>query len=212
MPARLPQIARPALRSDARENRDRVLDAARDLFGERGLDVTMREVARRAEVGPATLYRRFPTKQALVDEAFDHELRACRTIVQEGSADPDPWHGFCSVVRRVGELNARNHGFVDAFMSAHPAATDFTAHRADMLRTLADLCRRAQEAGTMRADVVLDDLVLVIMAGRGLSAPSERVRLAAARRFSALAIEGFRASGASDPLPPVARVVGSLLR
>ncbi|HEY0216300.1 MAG TPA: helix-turn-helix domain-containing protein [Cellulomonas sp.] len=212
MPDPLPQMTRATLRSDARENRDRVLESARELFAERGLDVTMREIARRAEVGPATLYRRFPTKQALVDEAFGHELRACRAIVQEGAADPDPWRGFCSVVRRVGELNARNHGFVDAFLSAHPGATDFTAHRAELLGMLADLCRRAQQAGAMRPDVVLDDLVLVIMAGRGLTATSDRVRLAAARRFSALAVEGFRAGGASGPLPPVARVAGSLLR
>ena len=56
------------LRADAQENRDRILDAARALFSERGLDVSMREVARCAEVGPATLYRRFPTKQALIDD------------------------------------------------------------------------------------------------------------------------------------------------
>ena len=62
------------LRADAQENRDRILAAARALFAERGLDVGMREIARRAGVGPATLYRRFPTKQALIDEAFAVEL------------------------------------------------------------------------------------------------------------------------------------------
>jgi AcrR family transcriptional regulator len=207
MPERLPHI----LRSDAEDNRIRVLEAARELFSERGLDVPMRAIARRAEVGPATLYRRFPTKQALIEAAFTDELRACRAIVAEGCADPDPWRGFSSVLLRIGELNAHNQGFIDAFMSTFPDAVDFAAHRAGMLRSLAELCRRAQDAGAMRSDVVLDDLVLVLMAGRGVSAATNELRVAAARRFAALAIEGFRASGTPGILPPPARVTPFVL-
>jgi AcrR family transcriptional regulator len=81
--AQVPQM----LRADAQENRDRVLEAARDLFGRQGLGVTMREVARLADVGPATLYRRFPTKKHLVDAAFADEVRACRGIVEDACAD-----------------------------------------------------------------------------------------------------------------------------
>lgn len=193
------------LRADAEDNRERVLAAARELFSERGLDVTMRDIARRAEVGPATLYRRFPTKQELVEAAFAGELIACRSIVDDGCADPDPWRGFCSVLLRIGELNARNQGFVDAFMSTFPGAFDIAAHRAGMLRSLADLCRRAQEAGALRADFVLDDFVLVLLAGRGVSGAPIDVRLSGARRFSALMVEAFRASGAPGVLPPPAR-------
>ena len=88
-----------------------MLEAARALFSERGLAVPMREIARRAEVGPATLYRRFPTKQALIDAAFADEMRACRGIVRDGCADPDPWRGLSAVVRDITELNAVNQGF-----------------------------------------------------------------------------------------------------
>ncbi|BCY10077.1 TetR/AcrR family transcriptional regulator [Actinoplanes sp. L3-i22] len=207
MTDRLPQM----LRSDARDNRDRVLAAARQLFSERGLDVPMREIARRAEVGPATLYRRFPTKQELVDEVFADELHACAGIVRAGCADPDPWRGLCTVIRDVAELNARNQGFVDAFASAYPGAVDVGAHRLDMLRSLAELTRRAQRAGALRADFVLDDLVLVFLAGRGLPATTPEVRLAAARRLAALAIEAFRASGTTGVLPAPARVIGAVL-
>jgi AcrR family transcriptional regulator len=181
------------LRSDAEENRERVLDAARAAFAERGLEVPMREVARRAGVGPATLYRRFPTKQALVDEAFADELRACRAIVDEGSADPDAWRGLCEIITRIGELNARNQGFVDAVLTAYPAAFDVRAHRSDMLRSLAELCRRATKSGSVRADFTLDDLVLAFLAGRGLRGSTSEERLARSRRFSALMIEAFRA-------------------
>ena len=184
---RLPHL----LRADARDNRDRVLEAARALFAERGLDVPMREIARRARVGPATLYRRFPTKQALVDEAFHRELSACSSIVRDGCADPDPWRGLSSVIRGITELNAQNQGFVDTFLSSHPGGIDFAAHRADMLRLLAGLCRRAKKAGTVRADFVLDDVILVFLAGRALANTPPEVRLAAAQRFSTLALDAI---------------------
>ena len=179
-----------------------VLAAARTLFAERGLDVPMREVARRAGVGPATLYRRFPTKQALIEEVFVDEMRACRAIVAEASADPDPWHGFCAFLTRIGELNARNQGFTDAFVSTYPDAADFAAHRAAMLRSLAGLMRRAQHAGSLRPDARIDDVVLVLMAGRGLSAATTEGRVAAARRFAALAAGALRSSPEHVPLPP----------
>jgi AcrR family transcriptional regulator len=204
---RLPHL----LRSDAQENRDRVLAAARSLFSERGLDVPIREIARRAGVGPATLYRRFPTKQALIDLAFAHEVKQCREIVRDAWADQDPWRGMCSVIHGLAELNARNQGFVDAFMTALPGAVDFAAHRADLLRMIAELCRRAKQTGALRPDFVLDDLILVLMAGRGLSAAPPDVRLAAARRFAALILEALHASPTTATLPPPARVAPAVL-
>lgn len=185
------------LRSDAKDNRERVLEAARALFSEHGLDVPMREVARHAEVGPATLYRRFPTKQALIDEAFADELKSCRLIVEDGCADPDPWRGFCSVIERLLVLNVRNQGFVNAFLSASPEAVMFSQHRDALLRLLAELAERALRGGRLRHDFVIGDLVLVLLAGRGLSSTLTATREAAARRFAALAIDGFREANAN---------------
>jgi AcrR family transcriptional regulator len=209
MAARLPQM----LRADAQDNRDRILEAARGLFSEQGVDVTMRDIARRAEVGPATLYRRFPTKALLVDEAFADELRACRAIVEGGCSDPDPWRGFCSVIEQLTSLNVRNQGFVDAFMSANPEIDPFVAHRDSMLRMLTALARRAQAAGSLRGDFVIDDLVLILLAGRGLSSSissgAPAGRSAAAARFAALAIQAFRASDANVRLPRPARLASN---
>ncbi|RPF20722.1 TetR/AcrR family transcriptional regulator [Myceligenerans xiligouense] len=200
------------LRSDAQDNRDRILAAGRELFAERGLDVTMREVARRAGVGPATLYRRFPARQSLLDAVFADELRVCRGIVEEGRADPDPWRGFTSVVERISVLNVGNQGFVDAFMAESPGSDSFAEHRAALLPRLADLARRAQEAGRLRADFVLDDLVIVLLAGRGLAASRSAGSVAVARRFAALAIEAFRASDTNLPLPQGTAVAARLVR
>ncbi|MDV3126646.1 TetR/AcrR family transcriptional regulator [Mycobacterium sp. 21AC1] len=194
------------LRSDARDNRDRAVKAARELFAERGIDITMREVARRAGVGPATLYRRFPTKQLLVDAAFEDELHSCRGIVEDGCADPEPWRGFCSVIEQISVLNSRNQGFVDAFVSTHPEPDTFAAHRRLLLGMLTDLTRRAKSAGGLRHDFVIDDLVLVLLAGRGLTSIAPAARETAARRFAALAIDSFRESEANEPLPRAPRL------
>jgi AcrR family transcriptional regulator len=199
------------LRSDAQDNRDRVLEAARELFAESGLGVTMRQIARRAGVGPATLYRRFPTKQDLVLEAFTDELGACSAVVREAAADPDPWRGFCSVIERVTVLNARNQGFTDAFMAEYPSAVDFAAHRVALTREIAAISRRAIAAGELRADFVLDDFMLVLLAGRGLTTVPARDRAAAARRFAALAIEGLRAGDANYSLPKSPRLASRII-
>jgi hypothetical protein len=95
------------------------------------------------------------------------------------------------VLTRVGELNARNQGFTDAVLSSRPES--IVAHRAEMMHTLADLCRRARNDGRLREGVGIDDLLLVLMAGRGISGSTAAVRADRARRFASLAIEAFRA-------------------
>ncbi|WFR65759.1 helix-turn-helix domain containing protein [Curtobacterium flaccumfaciens] len=202
----------PHLRADARENRDRVLRAARDLFGSRGLDVTMRDVARHAGVGPATVYRRFPTRQDLVDAAFDDELELCRSIVLDGAGEPDPWQGFRSVVERIVELNARNQGFVDALVVEGQVSDRLVRHRRELLHALAGLSVRAKATGALRPDFVVDDLLLVLLAARGLRGDDPAERLVAARRFAALALDSFRASEVNARLPEPARVAGAALR
>src|ERR1700689_1118757 len=171
----------------------------------------MREIARRAGVGPATLYRHFPTKETLVTEALAGQMHACRAIVDEGLADPDPWHGFCLGIERICELHARNRGFTAAFITAFPNAMDFAADREYALRSIAGLARRARDAGRLRPDFVLDDLILMLMANSGIRATSTAAAVAASRRFAALAIQAFQASPKAAPLPPAARLAPVVL-
>ena len=194
------------LRSDARDNRDRILQVARDTFARDGLGVSMREVARRAGVGPATLYRRFPTKEALVTEAFGEQMARCTTIVEEGLADPDAWRGLRTVIEHVCVLHALDRGFTAAFVTAFPQAVDFTEERTRVLRSLAELIRRAKDAGGLRRDFVLDDLILLIMANSGIRATSREAAAAASRRFAALLIQSISARPAVGPLPPAVRL------
>jgi AcrR family transcriptional regulator len=193
------------LRSDARDNRERILDAARAVFAADGLNVPMREIARRAGVGPATLYRRFPTKEALVTEAFTDQIHACHRVVDEALAEPDPWRGLCLVIEKICELHALDRGFTAAFMSAYPNAIDLTSAREHALTSIAGLARRAKDTGHLRLDFVVDDLILILMANSGIQAGSPAATVAASRRFAALAIQALRATPETTPLPPLAR-------
>jgi AcrR family transcriptional regulator len=182
------------LRSDARDNRELILEAARAAFAAEGPNVPMREIARRAGVGPATLYRRFPTKETLAAEALGDQIRACYAIVDEAAADPDPWHGFRLVIEGLFELNVRNRDLAAAFMATFPKAMNVTADREHALNSLAELTRRAKDAGRLRPDFTLDDLILMLMASRGLHAASPAALAAASRRLATLTIRAFQAS------------------
>ncbi|MET9230857.1 helix-turn-helix domain-containing protein [Lentzea sp. NPDC003310] len=174
------------LRSDARDNRDRIMAVAREVFAVEGLDVPMREIARRAGVGPATLYRRFPTKEALVVEAFSEQMAACTAAVEDGLAHPDPWEGFCLTVREVCRLHVLDRGFAAAFTSAYPKAIDFAEVRDTSFRSLAVLIRRAKATGRLRADFSVDDVVLLLMASSGVRNGTPAI----ARRLATLFLEG----------------------
>jgi AcrR family transcriptional regulator len=179
-------------RSDAVENRSRLLASARMLFARDGLEVPMREIARDARVGPATLYRHFPTKQHLATEAFTAEMQACRAVVDDGLADPSPWRGLCRVIERLSVLHARNRGFTEAFLATFPDAVDLATERRAALDAVAELARRARTDGDLRTDFSPQDLVLTLMATRGLDALPESARVAASRRLAELVIGGLR--------------------
>ena len=193
----------PSLRADARHNRDRILDVARTLFADRGLDVPMTAVARRAGVGAATLYRRFPTKEALVTAVFADEFSRCATVVDDALADPDAWRGFHAAVEALCAMQAADRGFCAAFVTAFPDAIDVERERDRALSGLAGLVRRAQDAGRLRADVTVGDLVLLLLANRGLVADSADEARAASRRLVGFVLDALRADRSRpEPLPP----------
>jgi AcrR family transcriptional regulator len=194
-----------ALRVDARNNRTRIVESARELFAEAGLDVTMTDIARRSGVGVATLYRRFPTKESLVTEAFAEQIEECASFVDDALADPDPWRAFRAVVEQVCAMQAVDKGFTAAFISEFPAVDCYDQLRARAERGLTALIERAKDAGALRADFTTDDLVLLLLANSGIVAETPEAAQAASRRLVARMLHAFRADGA-EPLPPAPRL------
>lgn len=191
-----------ALRADARENRERILRAAREAYALHGIDVPISAIARRAGVGVATLYRRFPTRACLIGEAFAEQLAECAGVLDEALADPDPWRAFCTVFRKVCAMQAADRGFTHAFLSRFPHEAGYAGERDRAEEGLALLVRRAQEAGALRPDFDVSDVVLALLANNGVVNGVRPEAAAASRRLVGYLVESFRATPSARPLPP----------
>lgn len=187
------------LRADALDNRIRIVEVARETFAAVGLDVTMREIARRAGVGVATLYRRFPTKELLVTEVFADQVATCVAAVDEALTQGDPWRGFCSVIEKACSMQALDRGFTAAFLAALPDAVDFAPSIDRNARGFAELTRRAKASGHLRADFTHHDLKLLLMANGGIVADTPAAALRASRRLVALLLQALHAHPADPP-------------
>ncbi|MET8059025.1 TetR/AcrR family transcriptional regulator [Streptomyces microflavus] len=193
-----------ALRSDARENRERILRAAREAYAIQGIDVPISAIARRAGVGVATLYRRFPTRASLITEAFAEQLAECAGALDAALKDPDPWRGFCTVLRKVCAMQAADRGFTHAFLTRFPGESEYAEKRDRAADGLALLVRRAKEAGALRPDFDASDVVLALLANSGVVNGAGPEAAAASSRLVGYLLESFRAAGAVRPLPPPA--------
>jgi AcrR family transcriptional regulator len=201
MPARSSQ--KLALRADALHNRNRILDVARQAFTTRGIDVPMATIARRAGIGVATLYRRFPTRESLILEVFADQFAACASIVDDALVDPDPWRGFRGFVERVCAMQVADRGLTEAFLGAFPSAVDHRPVRSRAEASFALLIQRAKDSGSLRGDFDRADLVLLLMANNGVIAASGAAAPAASRRFVAYLLQSFHADHARALPPPV---------
>lgn len=148
------------LRADAARNRARVLDAARSAFAEAGLDVGVEEIARRAGVGKGTLYRRFPTKEALVCAIFEDILVDFEQVSQEALSGEEVGEAFEHFLKTAGVMQASNQGFYDVV--SRGGAEVLTPEQRERFRAAAGgPLKRAQQAGVIRDDLVADDLLMI---------------------------------------------------
>jgi len=192
-----------ALRVDAARNREAILEAARQVFAESGTDAALEEIARRADVGIATLYRRFPTREDLVATAFEPRLHAYRAAAEAAVAAPDPWDGFSGFVRAACAMQAADTGFADVLALTFPATAELDRQLRSATAGLGDVIERAKDAGALRADFALEDLVLLLMANAGVVNATKRHAPNAWKRFAAYMLDAFRAPGASSLPKPI---------
>jgi AcrR family transcriptional regulator len=202
-----------ALRTDAERNRSRVLAAAHEVFADQGLEAPMTEVARRAGVGIATLYRRFPTREDLITAAFADKMTAYANAIDTALADPDPWHGFCVYIERVCAMQAADRGFTHVLTLTFPAAKAFEAERDRAYYGFIELITRAKDAGRLRPDFSPEDLILVLMANAGVISATGDAAPNTWRRLVAYLTQAFAAEAAQPlPDPPTPRQMYRALR
>jgi AcrR family transcriptional regulator len=193
-------VERP-LRRDAERNRQRILDAAQELFTERGLGVTLNDIAHHAEVGVGTVYRRFPDKQQLIDALFDEHIGEMVTLAEEGLADPDPWQGLVGFLERGLDLQACNRGLKELLHNTPEGSPLVEVARDRLLPLLGALVERARDAGALRADIEPQDLPLVQMMMGEIIDRTRDVDPDLWRRYLALVLSGLRAH--PDPTAPL---------
>ncbi|WUI01798.1 TetR/AcrR family transcriptional regulator [Spirillospora sp. NBC_00431] len=183
-------------RADAARNRDRLLAAATEVFGERGLDAPLEEIARRAGVSIGTLYNHFPTRQDFFDAIFPKRLAALDGIAEAALADPEPWDGFVAFVEGLIALQAEDRGLNDALVRRFPVASEVSAacHRGfgHLIRIIA----RAKESGELRADFEPQDVATLMWAMSQVIRESIDVAPDVWRRFLAFYLDGLRAAAA----------------
>ena len=198
----------PKLRADAAQNRARILAVARELFAERGVDVPMTAIARRAGVGVATLFRRFPDRRSLIAEVFATQITHCESVLDEAAADPDSWHGFCAFITDLGRMQIEDRGFTEAFLSSFTDDSGIDEKRMHAESTFAALVQRAQKSGSLRPDFTPSDLLLIFFANGGIGqAPPEHAR-DLSRRLIAYLLQSFAATGqySAQSLPRPSRM------
>ena len=193
----IPVAREKPLRSDAQRNRERIVAVAREVFAEHGLDAPVEEIARAAEVGVGTLYRRFPAKEDLIDAVFEETLGELATIARAALAAETGWEGFCTFVERVVELNAANRGLHGLMGSQEHGRARIEAIRRRMRPLVGRLISRAQAEGTLRPDFKGEDMRMVFAAaGRVIELTHGDARQW--RRFVAYLLAGLRVQREED--------------
>ncbi|GIJ29597.1 TetR family transcriptional regulator [Micromonospora qiuiae] len=189
------------MRADAAHNRARLVSAARAVFGEQGLNASMRQIARHAGVSEPTLRRRFASKEELVAEAFGDQVAVYADAAEQALVMADAWEGFTTFVHRVAKMQLADRGFTEVLTMTFPESMRAETHRRRAYTAATALIRRAQAAGVLRADFSPEDLVLVLMAHAGVVAAAGPLAQTLSDRLLAYLLEAFAAPG-SGPLPP----------
>ncbi|MBP2338273.1 AcrR family transcriptional regulator [Saccharothrix coeruleofusca] len=188
------------LRADAARNRDKLLDAATRVFGERGLDAPLEEIARRAGVSIGTLYNHFPTREALIDAIFPARVAVLERIGAQALADDDAWRGFTRFVEGVFALQAEDFGLNDALSGRFSTAAGLAEACRGGLEVARRLIARAKDSGQLRADFEERDFVTLIWAMSKVIRESADEAPLAWRRCLAFFLDGLRAE-AARPIP-----------
>ena len=192
------------LRADAVRNQARILEAARAVFGIKGLDASLDDIAHHAGVGVATLYRRFPDRESLVKALFEREIRTTVELAKAALAAPDPWEGFTTLLRSIFRTVAEDKGIRQALLSSRYGLGAATSSRAELIGLLTLVVQRAHQHGSLRVGITAHDipplmLMIGVVADFALTASPSLWE-----RYCTLLIDGLSTGGDQSALIPAA--------
>lgn len=189
------------MRTDAASNRSALLEAAESAFSEHGLDVSLNEIARRAGVGNATLYRHFADRCALVAELFERQLRKYCAVAEDAASMSDPAVAFRVAITATAELQAGNRALAGLLVSLRPVSPAVDELRGRHYAAVRTVVERAVAAGAVRADVTPADVAVLLVANEGLIHRTADDAPGASARLVALWLQGVGAQDVGEPLP-----------
>jgi len=197
---------KPTLRADARRNREAVLAAARERFGKCGLDCQMEDIARTAGVGVGTVYRHFPTKHDLIAALVTDRFRRLAQRAERALAEADPWQEFCDLMRYSAELQVRDRALSE-FLSSQPQLGQHEAVQSGLADLTAELIAKAQRAGGMRKDAVIEDVpTLICGLGAVTAGAAGNMPELNWERYVEIMLDGLRSPGVNKLPPPRALI------
>ena len=188
------------LRADAERNRQRLLQAAGELFAQKGLGVGLDEIARHAGVGVGTAYRRFRDKDELVEALFADRIATVTSLAERALADPDPWSGFVRFMEGSVRMQIADRGLKDALFRSGQRVRCLEEGRERVAPLVEALVLRAQASGGLRADLEFTDLPLLQFLVSGVADFAGPVAPGLGPRYLAIVLDGLRTPTPS-PLP-----------
>jgi AcrR family transcriptional regulator len=202
MPEMPSQSPPSALRADAARNRERIIAAAAAVFAERGLDAATAEIAHRAGVGEATLFRRFPTKDDLIDAIIETRMEEVAALADAAAEHVDPGAALERFMQDLVKQFSRDKGFFEAAGERCMSDPKFQPLRERGFDAVGRLLNRAQDAGAVRGD--LSPLDISFLAGSAMyamevSKPGLREDLW--KRYLRVILDGMKPEGASKLSP-----------
>ncbi len=185
------------LRRDAERNRRRILEAAGRGFAERGLGITLDEIARLAGVGVGTVYRRFPNKELLIDALFEERIGEIVGLARAGAQDEDAWRGLSGFLEGVVELLANDRGLRELVVGSTYGPERVTHARSRIKPQVDDLVARAQAQGKLRDDVGASDFPLLLMMLDAVVDTTRDINPLSWRRALGIVLDGLKAPGST---------------
>ncbi|WP_045824228.1 TetR/AcrR family transcriptional regulator [Williamsia herbipolensis] len=188
------------LRADAERNRMRIIAAARELFAERGLEVTLDDVAAHAGVGVGTVYRRFDNRDQLIEGVFVEHLHDVTARVSAALESPDTWNGVVTLFTYVGESMADDRGLASVMMRIDHTAPAIESAKRTMTSLIEQIHRRGVDEGILRPEIAHGDFFAFFTMLSAIADVTQSTAPGTWRRYLELMLDSIRADGTRHPL------------